>query len=57
MYVEGGGKIYALTLHPQIIGRPARMAGLECLINHMRGRFGVEFLRGVDTAKKFMVRN
>jgi peptidoglycan/xylan/chitin deacetylase (PgdA/CDA1 family) len=57
MYDEGAGKIYVLTLHPQIMGRPSRMAGLERLINHMRGRFGVEFLRGVDAAKKFKAKN
>ena len=38
LYAEGDGRVFVLTMHPQIIGRPSRMAMLEELICHMRSK-------------------
>ena len=37
-------------MHPQIIGRPARLAMLDRLVAYIKGRDGVEFLRCRDLA-------
>ncbi len=39
------GRAFCLTMHPQIIGRPARLLMLERLIRHMRAAPGVAFMR------------
>lgn len=46
LYREGGGQAYVLTMHPQIIGRPSRLAALEGLIDHIKGSPGAVFLTG-----------
>jgi len=38
LYAEADGRVYVLTMHPQIIGRPSRMAMLEELIRHIRSK-------------------
>ena len=55
LYAEGDGRVYVLTLHPQIIGRPSRMAMLEDLIGHMRSKPKTVFIGGealVESLKK-----
>jgi peptidoglycan/xylan/chitin deacetylase (PgdA/CDA1 family) len=55
MYAEGDGRVYVLTLHPQIIGRPSRMAMLEDLIGHMCSKPKTVFIGGealVESLKK-----
>lgn len=44
---------YVLTCHPQIIGRPSRMKVLERLITHMLNSGRVEFITGIEAAKRF----
>jgi len=46
LYAEGDGRVYVLTLHPQFIGRPSRMAVLEELISHMRSKPETVFMGG-----------
>ena len=41
---------FALTMHPQVIGRPHRMRMLDELITLMKSREGVVFKRCVDIA-------
>ncbi|GGL99743.1 polysaccharide deacetylase family protein [Nakamurella endophytica] len=41
LYEEDSDACYVLTMHPQIIGRPHRIALLERLIRHMQGFDGV----------------
>lgn len=48
MYAEGDGRVYVLTMHPQIIGRSSRMAMLEELIIYMQSRPGAQFHRAAD---------
>jgi peptidoglycan-N-acetylglucosamine deacetylase len=43
MYADEGERVYVLTMHPQIIGRPSRMALLERLIAYIRTKPGAEF--------------
>jgi peptidoglycan/xylan/chitin deacetylase (PgdA/CDA1 family) len=38
MYAERDGRVYVLTLHPQIIGRPSRMAMLKGLIDYISSK-------------------
>jgi peptidoglycan-N-acetylglucosamine deacetylase len=40
-YDEGG--MFILTMHPHVIGHRSRMAMLDRLVTHMRGRPGVWF--------------
>lgn len=44
---------YILTMHPWIMGRPARVQMLERLIRHIRSRPGVKFYRMIDLADEF----
>ena len=46
------GAAFVLTMHPQIIGRPARLAMLDRLVAYIKGRDGVEFLRCRDLAAR-----
>jgi peptidoglycan-N-acetylglucosamine deacetylase len=48
------GLFFVLTMHPQIIGRPSRIAMLERLIRRMRGDPGVWFARGRDVAEYWL---
>ena len=48
MRAEGDGRVYVLTMHPQIIGRSSRIAMLERLITHMKSSPGVQFHRAID---------
>ena len=43
LYAEGGDACYVLTMHPQIIGRPHRMALLQRMIEHMLSHDDVWF--------------
>jgi peptidoglycan/xylan/chitin deacetylase (PgdA/CDA1 family) len=54
LYNEGEGKIYVLTMHPQIIGKASRLMMLEKLIDHIRGKSGVHFLNGMGAAMNFV---
>lgn len=45
------GRMFMLTMHPQITGRPSRLTVLERLIRHMKTRSNVAFLRAVDLAE------
>jgi peptidoglycan-N-acetylglucosamine deacetylase len=42
-YQHAHGAVYALTMHPQVIGRGHRMLMLERLLEHMSGHDGVAF--------------
>jgi len=46
------GGIFTLTMHPQVIGRGHRIAMLERLIRHMRGRSGVRFTTMEEVARE-----
>lgn len=43
MYEHLEHGVYLLTMHPQVIGQPPRIARLEALITHMQAKPGVEF--------------
>jgi hypothetical protein len=47
LWAEGGSapRMLSIGLHLRIIGRPARIGGLERLLAHMAGREGVWFAR------------
>jgi peptidoglycan/xylan/chitin deacetylase (PgdA/CDA1 family) len=44
-------RMLSIGLHLRIIGRPARIGGLERLLDHMAGREGVWFARRADIAR------
>ena len=48
IYDKGG--YYGLTMHPQIIGRPGRLAMLDRLIGWMQDHEGVRFVTGAELA-------
>ena len=48
IYDKGG--YYGLTMHPQIIGRPGRLAMLDRLIGWMQAHEGVSFVTGAKLA-------
>jgi peptidoglycan/xylan/chitin deacetylase (PgdA/CDA1 family) len=48
------GRCFVLTLHPQITGRPSRLAVLERLIHHIKTRPDVAFLRAIDLAEHWI---
>ena len=50
--LDGDGAVYALTMHPQVIGRGHRMLMLERLLQHMSGHDGVVF----ETISEFVDR-
>ncbi len=41
--MHGPGRCFILTMHPECIGRAARIRMLETLIDHMRGAEGTVF--------------
>lgn len=45
LYAEEDGRVYVLTMHPQIIGRPSRLAILEELIQYIKAKPKSEFIR------------
>ena len=48
------GKCFVLTLHPQLIGRPSRVAMLDRLLFHMQDFPGARFLRCADLARAWL---
>ena len=48
------GRGFVLTLHPEITGRPSRLAVLQRLIQHIKTRPDVAFLRAVDLAEHWI---
>jgi len=46
LYAEGDGRIYVLTMHPQIMGRSSRMAMLAELIEYMQSKPQTLFISG-----------
>ena len=53
LYNEGDGKIFVLTMHPQIIGKTSRLMILEKLIAHIKSKPGVRFMTGAEAAQDF----
>jgi peptidoglycan/xylan/chitin deacetylase (PgdA/CDA1 family) len=49
MYGQQGA--FILTLHPQFVGRPSRIAMLQELIDYIRSFSGVWFARGLELAE------
>lgn len=54
-HVDGG--IFTLTMHPQVIGRGARLTMLEGVIQHMQAQPGVVFRRMQDVARDWAEAN
>ena len=50
------GSAFCLTMHPQVMGRLAKMVVLERLIQYIRSHSNVEFLRCVDVARTWKER-
>jgi len=48
------GLCFVMTMHPQIIGRPSRIAMLERLIRRMRADPGVWFAQGMEVADHWL---
>jgi peptidoglycan/xylan/chitin deacetylase (PgdA/CDA1 family) len=55
LYDKIGAGIFNVTMHPQTIGRGARMLLLEGLIQHAKGKDGVTFSTCADYAAKWRV--
>jgi peptidoglycan/xylan/chitin deacetylase (PgdA/CDA1 family) len=53
LYDEGGGNIFVLTMHPQIMGRPSRLMMLEKLIRHINTKTGIRFVTCKDASNEF----
>jgi peptidoglycan/xylan/chitin deacetylase (PgdA/CDA1 family) len=53
---RGSPKLLSIGLHDRLIGRPGRSAGLEKLLEYMRGVDGVWFCRGIDIARHWRSR-
>lgn len=47
---------FVLTMHPQVIGRPSRIAMLEQLIKYMRGYPDVWFARAIEVANHWIAK-
>lgn len=54
LYKEDFQNVFVLTCHPQIIGRPERMAMLERLIRFIKGFNNVKFVRCIDAVEEFL---
>jgi peptidoglycan/xylan/chitin deacetylase (PgdA/CDA1 family) len=52
MYAEGGGRVYVLTMHPQLIGRSSRIAMLNEFITGIKDKPGVVFTRCGDYVRQ-----
>ena len=48
------GKSFVLTMHPQLIGRPSRVAMLDRLIHFIQDFEGARFLRCADAARLWL---
>ena len=46
-------RAFMLTMHPHTSGRFARLEALDRLIEHMKQREGVEFMRCIDLANRW----
>jgi peptidoglycan-N-acetylglucosamine deacetylase len=57
LYAEGSDACVVLTMHPQIIGRPHRMAMVERIIQHIKAREGVWFAQMGDISLDFRERH
>ena len=55
LYEKIGSGIFNVTMHPQTIGRGARMLVLEGLIKHIKAKRGVKFGTCADYAEKWRV--
>ncbi|MDZ7727363.1 MAG: polysaccharide deacetylase [Dehalococcoidia bacterium] len=53
LYRKVGEGVFVLTLHPQCIGKGARMLMLERLIAHIKSHSGVRFRRMSEVAEDF----
>lgn len=54
-FMEGRkDRVFVLTCHPQVIGRPARMNVLRNIINHIKKHDNVEFCTCGEIANKFI---
>jgi peptidoglycan/xylan/chitin deacetylase (PgdA/CDA1 family) len=53
LYEEVGSGIFNVTMHPQVIGRGARMLVLRGLIEHVAGKAGVTFGSCAEYAAKW----
>lgn len=51
------GRAYMLTMHPHTTGRFARLEALNRLIEHMKNHDGVEFMRCIDLANRWIELN
>ena len=49
------GAVYTLTMHPQVIGRGARIAMLERVLRHIRSHADVEFRTVAEVVAEFRV--
>ncbi len=47
------GGLFDLVMHPQVTGRPSRIALLRRLIEYLEGREGVRFMTGAEVAAAF----
>jgi len=58
LWDEGAGtpRMMSIGLHLRIIGRPARIAGLDRALHHMRAKGGVWFARRDQIAKHWLER-
>jgi peptidoglycan/xylan/chitin deacetylase (PgdA/CDA1 family) len=52
LYAEG--RLFNLTMHPQLTGRSSRTRMLEKLIRHIRARPGVWFAKCSDVAEYWL---
>lgn len=48
------GRAFMLTMHPHTTGRFARLEALDRLIQHIKKHDGVEFMRCIDLAKRWI---
>ena len=51
---NGRPKMMSIGLHPRVIGRPGRIAGLERVLAHCRKKGGVWFARRDEIAKHWL---
>ncbi|MDC7125922.1 MAG: polysaccharide deacetylase [Spirochaetales bacterium] len=53
LYKEERDTCFILTMHPQIMGRPARMAMLDKLVEYIRKKEGVRFITAEALAEEY----
>ncbi|MGX9962934.1 polysaccharide deacetylase family protein [Roseomonas sp. F4] len=54
LLAEGGPRMLSIGLHLRIIGRPARMAGLEAVLRHVARREDIWVARRCDIARHWL---